>query len=416
VRTLSNRDWRWAASGVAVLAVGVRGAALLATPHYRPIHDDHAYAHTAATLLEKGRYPVSRVADGSLEPSAYRPPGWPVLLAGIWRLTGQHLWSARLLLVLLGAATCVLGAVIARKLWGDLPGLAAGMLLALDPLLVATGATLESETLFTLLVVGAVAAALYARDRPRPYRLLAVGALAGLAALTRTNGLVLIPVVACLAVPPHWRWRSVAAVLTTILVAAAVIAPWTVRNAVHLHRFVPVSTETGNTLAGMYNTTSLRHHARWLEPGSTGAYRHLYRRLRGSALDAALVPAVGRWVCRHPTYPLTVLAWNGGRLLGFDGPGWAAESLRTMSLGNRGATLVWLGTLAITLAALAGIWRAARDGATPKALLAMPLALFLPVALVNGEMRLGVPLQAILAILAAAAFRRRSARGAGRPA
>jgi hypothetical protein len=200
-----------------------------------------------------------------------------------------------------------------------------------------------------------------------------------------------------------------------VLVAAAVIAPWTVRNAVHLHRFVPVSTETGNTLAGMYNRTSLRHHARWLEPRATGAYREVYARFQGSALDAALVPAVGRWVGRHPTYPLTVLAWNGGRLLGFDGPGWAALSLRTMSLGNRGATLVWLGTLAITLAAVAGAWCAARGG-TPYALFAVPVALLLPAAAVNGEMRLGVPVQAVLAIFAAAAFRPRSPRRARPPA
>ena len=38
--------------------------------------------------------------------------------------------------------------------------------------------------------------------------------------------------------------------------ACAMIAPWTIRNAVELHHFVPVSDETGITLVGTYNPTS----------------------------------------------------------------------------------------------------------------------------------------------------------------
>src|SRR5204862_472046 len=93
-----------------------------------------------------------------------------------------------------------------------------------------------------------------------------------------------------------------------------VVAPWAVRNAIELHAFVPVSTETGNTLAGTYNDASLRRGARWLEPAKTGAYRSVYARYGPSAQgDVALRRAVVAWVGRHPAYPARVVAADGSR-------------------------------------------------------------------------------------------------------
>jgi len=37
-----------------------------------------------------------------------------------------------------------------------------------------------------------------------------------------------------------------------------VVAPWTIRNAVVMHALIPVSDETGGTLAGTYNPVSAR--------------------------------------------------------------------------------------------------------------------------------------------------------------
>src|SRR5439155_886219 len=201
-----------------------------------------------------------------------------------------------------------------------------------------------------------------------------------------------VPIVAALALPPTLPWRRrVVHIAVPVVVAALLIAPWTLRNATQLHAFVPVSTETGNTLAGVYNHASLRHGARWLLPAHTGAYRAIYRRYgAGAKADGALTGAVVRWVARHPAYPARVLVDNSARLLGLTGPAWAAFSLRTMSLGKAGAALVWAGVLAVTLLALAGA-RAARGRGAPRTVWLMLAALFVPVALVNGELRLGAP-------------------------
>jgi 4-amino-4-deoxy-L-arabinose transferase-like glycosyltransferase len=378
--------------------------ALALTPGYRPIHDDASYARDALSLLRAGRYPMHRLPHGALQVSAYRPPGWPLALWGLWRVTGPSVPAARVLLAALGAAAAVLAALLARRLWSRREGLAAGALVACCPLLVAVGASLESETLFTVLLLAALLAALRCRQGGRRAWAAAAGLAVGLACLTRTNGLLLVPAVAWLAASGALRRRRAwVAAVAVALVAALAIAPWTARNAHALGRFVPVSTETGNTLAGTYDAAAARHQGQWLEPRRTGAYRALYRRYgAGAALDGPLSAAVARWVAAHPAYPLRVAGWNADRLVELHGPRWAGFSLWTMSLGTRAGRAVGASTAALValgLLGLAGLLRARAPASGPLALAAG--ALLAPCLLVSAELRLAAPALAVLALPAA---------------
>ena len=389
------------------LALAARLAVIAATPGYRPIHDDASYARVAQTLLFLGRYPGHHLPGGGWEVSAYRPPGWPAALWGTWELLGRSLGDARVVEAAIGAAGAVLVAVVAGQVFDGAAAFAAGVVAALSPLALAVGASLESETLFTALVLAATGAALAARRSGAWRWTLAVGALGGLAALTRTNGLMAVPVLALVVAGAAGSWRAFAARFAVpLVVAALVVAPWTVRNAVELHAFVPISTEVGNTLAGTYNDVSEDHGARWLEPKRTGAYHAIYRRYGASAAaDAALTRAVLRWIGRHPGYPFAVAAQNTARLLGLTGPAWAAFSLQTMSLGADAGRLVWAGLLATALLAAAGLWLGRRS--PPARLLwALLAALWLPAALVNGELRLGAPATALMSVFAGLALAR----------
>lgn len=401
---------------VLAAALAVRVAAVLLTPGYLPAHDDAAYARYAMELSATGHFPVTEGPGNVTQPASYRAPGWPALLALLWNATGVSLPGARLALAALGAGACALVAAIAGRLWGPGEALAAGLLAAGCPLLVATGTSLESETLFVALTMAATLLALRARGAATPQGAAgwaaAAGAGAGAAALTRSNGLILLPAIALLALPRAVPWRGRIAVgLVAALCAVAVIAPWTARNARDLHAFVPVSTEAGNTLAGTYNPWSARADARWLEPRRTGAYRWIYRHHSGAALDAALVRAVGRWVARHPAYPANVLAANALRLTGLDGPRWTRFSLWTMSVGTRLGATVWVGLIGLVgLAAAGTVVLARRRDAGPAALWALPALLFLTAALTNGEQRLVVPALPFLCLLAGVAVSRAGCR------
>jgi 4-amino-4-deoxy-L-arabinose transferase-like glycosyltransferase len=390
------------AAAIGAGALLVRLAAIAATPGYRPQHDDASYVRVARTLLLLGRYPAHHVPGGGMQVSAYRPPGWPAALWAVFRTVGTDVVAARMLAALLGAAAVVLMALLAEQLFGARAGVATGLVGALSPLALAVDASLESEALFMALVAGSACLALAARRSGRVAPLVGAGVLAGLCALTRTDGLLVVPAVALLAMPPRHKLPRAAVV---VVAALLVVAPWTVRNAEAFHELIPVSTETGNTLAGTYNPVSMRHGEQWLDPRRIGAYGSIYRRYGASAAgDGALTRAVAGWVERHPATVPRVAVADGARLLGLaGGPGWAAFSLRTMSLGGGAGGVVWAGVLAVTLLALAGAWRTRGKG-VPGALWLLLAALLVPGALVNGELRLGAPSQVVLIPLAGLAL------------
>jgi hypothetical protein len=371
-------------------ALAARAAAVRLTPGYVPHHDDRSYLLHALALVRGHAYPVFHAGHHPV-PTAYRAPGFPVLLAGAHALLGPELSAERAAQVGVGAAVAVLVAVVAGQIWGRRTALLAGALAALSPVLVLFDASLISEPLFTALMLGAMACALHARGRPGWAA--GAGALAGAAALTRPEGLA---VAAAVALCAGGRRAGVVA----LVAALACVAPWTIRNAVVLHAFVPVSTETGNTLAGTYNASSL-HDARWRDPRLS----HLYARQRQAnrtneaATDRALTQAALTWTAGHPLYVAKVVAANAQRLSGVAPTSFSRTSLRTVSLPQGPAGALRIALIVTTLLGLAGAATVAARRAPPGWWCAAALVTLVALA-VNAEQRFAVPLQPFLLMLA----------------
>lgn len=390
-------------SAVAALALGARAIALWSTAGYRPRHDDRSYLVHALALVRTHAYPVFHAGRVPV-PTAYRAPGFPALLAGAHVVLGDGLAGERAAQALVGVAIVVLVGVVGLQLWGPRTALAAAALAAVSPVLVLFDATLISEPLFTALLLGALSCALAARARRGGGRdampwAVAAGAAAGLAALTRPEGLVLaLAVAACTG--------SRRAALVVVVAALVCVTPWTIRNADALHAFVPVSTETGNTLAGTYNAISLRD-GRWRDPRAFHLYsaQRLAARHDEAATDRALTHAVLAFVADHPLAPLRVAAANAPRLTGVAPTAFSRLSLRTVSLPDGPAALVRAGLLVSTLLALAGALTLAARRA-PAGWWAAGALVALVALLVNGEQRFAVPLQPFLLLLAPLAFTR----------
>jgi 4-amino-4-deoxy-L-arabinose transferase-like glycosyltransferase len=405
--TISPQRTVGSPAGLAVLGLGlaVRLAALAATRGYVPIHDDRAYLRHALALERLHRYPIFH--DGHhVVPTAYRPPGFPAFLAAAHTVLGGNTMAdtlgPRLAQCAVGVALVALVGIVAARLFDRRTALVAMTLAALSPVLVVFGSSLISELLFTTLLLAAVAAALRARSAPGAARwAVLAGLLAGAAALTRSQGLLTLPAVALIA----WRPRSPAGTIAVVLAGIAVVAPWTVRNAVVLHAFVPVSTETGNTLAGTYNDLSANDPlmpAAWHDPRLSGLYPAVRaaHRYSEAGLDRALEHAAVHYVTDHPLYPLRVAFHNAGRLTGLASASWSAWSLHTVSLSPRAGTLVRIALLLTTLLALVGAFsRRARH--LPIGWWLTGVVLAAPTLLVNAEQRFTVPLQPWLILLAA---------------
>jgi 4-amino-4-deoxy-L-arabinose transferase-like glycosyltransferase len=143
----------------------------------------------------------------------------------------------------------VLVGLLARRIGGDRAGIAAALVAACYPVFIGADTSLLSETLYGVLVAAALLVALRVRDGGGPRAAAALGALVALAALTRSEALILLPLlalpVAMLRRPG--RWTRAAACLG---VCVLVLAPWAIRNVVDLGRPVLISTNDGTLLAG----------------------------------------------------------------------------------------------------------------------------------------------------------------------
>lgn len=238
----------------ALLAIAAAGTAVRALYLFTIGRDvtgigDWFFYHRGANLLADGMGFVDpfQVALGNPSPSAGHPPLYTLVLGGVSWLGGTTpLWH-RSVGLLLGAVTIVLVGLLAQRVAGDRVGLVAAGIAALYPAFVAVDGALMSETLYSPLVAGMFLAALALVRAPRARTAALLGAVIGLAALTRSEALLFVPFLvfplAVAAVP--WRHAALA-----VAACILVIAPWTIRNAVQLDAFVPISTNDSTVLAG----------------------------------------------------------------------------------------------------------------------------------------------------------------------
>ncbi|NLF75272.1 MAG: glycosyltransferase family 39 protein, partial [Chloroflexi bacterium] len=176
------------------------------------------------------------------------PPLYPFFLVGVYEVFGRDPVAVALVQIGLDVLTVLLIYWVGRRVAGERVGLLAAALYGLYPYLLYQNLTLNDTGLFILLLAAGIALAYRARDR-RDWRGAALlGALFGLAALTKAFVLLMLPLLAL------WWWRQIglrAAVrlaLAAGVAAALVLAPWMIRN-IRLHdAFVLISTNGGSNL------------------------------------------------------------------------------------------------------------------------------------------------------------------------
>lgn len=239
-------------AGLAAAGVALRALYLFTVGrHVTGIGDWHFY-HWQANLIADGHgfvEPYKWTFEHRASPSAGHPPLYPLALSVVSLLGGTSELSHRALGLGLGAVTIVLVGLLGRRAGGDRVGLVAAGLCAAYPLMIAVDGALMSETLYGPLIVLALLAAWRLIDRPGLLAALLTGVAIGIAALVRSEALLLVPL---LAWPAAWRGgagRPARAALATLGCALA-LAPWTIRNADRFGAFVPVSTNDSTVIAG----------------------------------------------------------------------------------------------------------------------------------------------------------------------
>lgn len=310
---------------------------------------------------------------------------------------------------LLGIALVAVIGLVGRRLAGPAVGLLAAAIAAVYPNLWINDSVIMSESLACLLTAVALLLALRFDDRPSLGGAAVLGAVVGLAALTRSELVLLAFGFAVLA----W-WRSAgqprrALIPVNVLAAAIlVIAPWSLYNLSRFEEPVVLTTNDGTTLLGA-NCDSTYY-------DDIGAWdlRCLGDLPPVGTVDAS-VPSLARrdqavdYITEHfGRLPVVVLA-RVGRLADVYG----LNSLVALDVGEEKAEwAVWAGIVCWWLAAIAGVvgWRALGrpgDGSSERARarwwLAVPiLTVLITAILFYGAHRIRAPAEPAVVVLAAA--------------
>ena len=401
---------------VVILAVALlaRVAVVLVYDDYTPLFDTRDYDRHARSIAAGDGYPTSWIVPGS-EENAFRPPLYSYLLAGVYAVTGDSQTAGRLFGALLGTVVVLLLYLLADRTLGRRVALVAAAVAALFPPLVFLSASLLTEGPFLVVLLGALLAGLFSARRAGGLGwALAAGVLCGLAALTRSNGIILaLPIALGLLAAGRARGRRMLLAPAAVAVGALLaVLPWTIRNYAVFDELVPISTQSGFGIAGTYNDDAVDRNgykAVWKLPPNTSLYGPIYRRrgVNEAELDREVRSTAIEWALDHPRYVLEAAVVNTARSIEvIELPPGAKEVDRNLlGLTDRSARLVRWSFFAAVLLGIAGAVFLAR-GPPPRGpwwLWVSPVVLWLAGSGVLGFTRYRVPLYPFLALLAAVA-------------
>ncbi len=191
------------------------------------------------------------IEDPSRTETAIYPPGYPLWIALIYKLSGERSaasvqrvqWVLDSLSILL-----ILGIAVTAYNWRV--GLAAGLLAALSPLLALYGATPLADAPASWIVIAGVLTLLLATQRHSFAAAFIAGLMLGASCWLRVNAL-LLPLfwVAALLLAARFSWRD-RATLSGIVVFGSMllVTPLLVRNAVAFHMLTPAGLGAGTNL------------------------------------------------------------------------------------------------------------------------------------------------------------------------
>ncbi|MGH2892341.1 MAG: glycosyltransferase family 39 protein [Solirubrobacteraceae bacterium] len=379
----------------------------------KPLLGDALEFQQQANLLASGHgliAPQVWLTQHVARPSADKPPVY-VLLETVISLFGGRTWAWHDIVDLVaGTATICVTGLLGNRVGGGggrgvRLGLIAAALAAVYPLLIAADGSLRSESVFALFVTLSLLCALRLREAPSIRRAITLGFVIALAALTRSEGLLL----AVLLPFGLAGWRRG---LTSVAACLVVLSPWLVYCWITFGQPVLISTNVGGLLAGA--NCSRTYHGpllgQWdlacLPPGVGGT------EITNEAVESDHLRDVGLRYARHHAGRLpVVVAARIGRSFELFRPRqqWAIEAFfegRNEKVEKAGVLVYYV----VALLAIAGtvlLWR--RRG--PWRILLAPLVIVAFVSVTGyGFTRFRVGAEPALIVLAAVTLDRLAQR------
>ncbi len=222
------------------------------------IHDQVSYDALARSLLAGRGYSFTEKwypFTPANTPTAHWSFIYPLYLAGIYALTGYHPLAARLVQGAVGGALiCFLVYLIGRRVVNEHTGLVGAGLAAGYGYFIYYSVALMTETFFIVLVLFSLYLSLELKEKPALTRWALLGLALGMAGLLRQTVLLFVPF---LLIWLFWELRKERIrwwyFTVPVVVIILLIAPWTIRNYLVYHQFLPLNSNAGYALFASNN-------------------------------------------------------------------------------------------------------------------------------------------------------------------
>ena len=197
---------------------------------------------------------LSSPFGGATGPSAFLTPGYPAVIATLFKIFGVGTTASAIAIMLLqalfGMATVLVIMHVARRVFGTRTANLAGAIWALSPALLWLPTFYWESSLSILFLISVIALALRCVDQPSISRWSAIGLASGVALLVNPSlSLALTAIFFWTLWSTHKsRLFARSGPLTAILLGAMIFAPWPIRNLYTMHAFIPARTNMGYEL------------------------------------------------------------------------------------------------------------------------------------------------------------------------
>ncbi|HUT04196.1 MAG TPA: glycosyltransferase family 39 protein [bacterium] len=257
---------------ISIVAVGLiaRVVWMFATPYFVPVTqqaDPQEYNQLAKNLVAGEGYCLKGLSgrfrflmrERLNEPSARRPPLYPLFLALVYRIFGERYRAVFLLQCFFDVVTMFAVFALSRRLFGSVSVglLATGLTAAYLPFF-QQNIVLMAENLSMMLTTLSLWAMAEAIATPKIRLFVLSGLLLGAAALTRPESFALalplsIVLFFILRAEKIGMRRAALMPVLMLLAVCTLLSPWVIRNALVFHRFLPGTTLVGtNMMEGLY--------------------------------------------------------------------------------------------------------------------------------------------------------------------
>ncbi len=385
-----------------------------------PVLGDPFYYHHGANLLADGEgyvHPYQFLLFGVRMPGADHPPGYLTVLAGFSWFGLRSFFQHQVVSCLLGAGGVVAMGLAGRRIGGERVGLIVAAFTAFSANVFPFDAMVVSETLVVSTTAIVLIAAYRWWDRPTTGAAVAFGVAIGVAALVRSEAILLGPLIGLPLV--WWRRRDLARAggrsearswrpwLTQVVaagaVAAIVVGPWVGYNMARFERPTTLSAQFDQTL-GTANCDDVYYGERtgYWSLACIQRTEHLVGEGDASAQGRGFARIARQYMRDHTARVPWVVGARVGRTFGLYQPRNQIEldhdvESKETALGELGL-VTWY---AIAVAGGVGLLGLRRAGRPIFPLVAIVGSVVVTVALIYGNTRFRLPAELALMIPAA---------------